>query len=250
MPVSKNKRKNKKGQSRKENKAKAANNSDGGGIPATVEYHTPVAQESDILGLRPVGMSMGGSAKYRATSPPDDPALSEMEQIDAIIERSVAFEMTDAHHDNIGLREIELHGETQGGDILGPMVAMIQVDPLATIEEHPRWKTGQELIEYLDSDPNVFRGEFNGNRWQGSGVQWGQCPPTVKDCPDRLEINQCGNAPTCSQCNTEVDPKETHFHILEEEDIPTLCEKCWSKGPLPEEDQTLELEFPTPSQEK
>ena len=66
-----------------------------------------------------------------------------MEQSDAITLRSVTFEMTEAHHDNIGLREIDLDGEISGGDILGPMEASIEVDPLATIEGHPRWQTGQ-----------------------------------------------------------------------------------------------------------
>ena len=132
-------------------------------------------------------MNIGRGSRYKVTSPPDDPALSEMEQIDAIIERSVTFEITEAHHDNIGLKEIYLDGEMSGGDIPGPMVASVQVDPLSTIEGHPRWQTGQELIDYLDSDPNVFRGEFDGNRWQGMGVPWVECPANIKECFDRLE---------------------------------------------------------------
>ena len=64
-------------------------------------------------------MNIGRGSRYKVTSPPDDPALSEMEQIDAIIERSVTFEITEAHHDNIGLKEIDLDGEMSGGDIRG-----------------------------------------------------------------------------------------------------------------------------------
>ena len=40
-----------------------------------------------------------------------------------------------------------------------PGAKSVDIDPLSTIEGHPKWKTGQELIDYLDSDPNVFRGE-------------------------------------------------------------------------------------------
>ena len=122
-------------------------------------------------------MNIGRGSRYKVTSPPDDPALSEMEQIDAIIERSVTFEITEAHHDNIGLKEIDLDGEMSGGDIPGPMVASVQVDPLSTIEGHPRWQTGQELIDYLDSDPNVFRGSSTGTvgrAWEFRG--WNALP--------------------------------------------------------------------------
>ena len=248
MPVSKNRRKSKKGQNRKENKAKAENSLGGSGFgdqegPPVFNDTPPFEPPPGIPGVRTVGMSIGGGSQYKVTSPPDDPALSEDEQIDAITERSVTFEMTEAHYDNIGLREIDLDGEISGGDILGPMVASIQVDLLSTLEGHPRWKTGQELIDYLDSDPNVFRGEFDGNRWQGMGVPWVECPANIKECFDRLGINDCGNAPHCPHCDTEVDPEETHFHILDDDGVLRLCDRCWSKGPLPEKDQTLELDF-------
>ena len=244
MPVSKNRRKNKKGQSRKVNKAKAANNQGIGGFADVgmppVEYEPPLFQpQAGIPGLRTVGMNVVGSHRYRVTSPPDDPDLSEMEQIDAIMERSIAFEMTEAHHNNIGLGDFDLDGEFEGGDIMGPMVARVDVDPLATIEGHPEWKTGQELIDFLDADPNVFRGEFDGNRWQGSGAMWDECPPSVLDCPYRVAAEAPGNAPECVQCETELRPEETHFHILDEGSILAMCESCWKKGPLPEENQTL-----------
>ena len=64
--------------------------------------HQSAVVEGDVDAI---GMNIGKGSRYKVTSP-DDPALSEMEQIDAIIERSVTFEMTDAHHDNIGLKEI------------------------------------------------------------------------------------------------------------------------------------------------
>ena len=60
---------------------------------------------------------------------------------------------------------------------------------------------------------------------------------------DRVGINDCGNPPHCPQCDTEVGAAETHFHILDEDGLMRLCERCWSKGPLPEEDRTLELDF-------
>ncbi len=244
MPVSKNRRKSRKGQNRKETKAKAENSPGGSGFGD--QEGSPVFNDtlpSEIPRGGAVEMSISGTSQYKVTSPPDDPALSEMEQIDAIIERSVKFEMTEAHHDNIGLREIDLDGEMSGGDILGPMVAGVDIDPLSTIEGHPRWKTGQELIDYLDSDPNVFRGEFDGNRWQGMGVPWVECPANIRECFDRLGINECGNAPHCPQCDTEADPEETHFHILEDDGVFRLCERCWAKGPLPEADGTLQLDF-------
>ena len=242
MPVSKNKRKSKKAQRRKVNRATTEGNLGGAGAPNSFNYPPLEAPQGAISGLRPLGMSMGENRRYKVKSP-DDPALSEMEQIDAIIDRSVNFEMTEAHHDNIGLREIDLDGEMEGGDILGPMVARIEVDPLATIEEHPTWKTGQELIDFLDSDPNVFRGQFDGNRWQGLGVPWVECPPEVGDCPDRLEAGRSDNQLGCSQCDRRMRSEEVHFHPIEHDSFVTLCDKCWSKGPLPEEDRTLKFEF-------
>ena len=229
MPVSKNTRKSRKGQNRKKSRAKEANNLGGSGFgdqgdSPVINDTFPLEPHLGIPGVRTVRMSIGGGSRYKVTSPPDNPSLSEMEQINAIIERSVSFEMTEAHHDNIGLREMDLDGEMSGGDIPGPMVARVDVDPLSTIEGHPKWKTGQELINYLDSDPNVFREEFDGNRWQGLG------------------INDCGNAPHCPQCDAEVNPAETHFHILDENQVLRLCARCWAKGPLPNADRTLGLE--------
>ena len=238
MPVSKNKRKSKKAQSRKANRAKVAGNFWGGGVYDTFDYTPPEAPQGAIPGIRPPETSIGGNRRYQVTSP-DDPALSEIEQIDAIIERSVTFEMTEPHHDNIGLREIDLDGEMGGGDISAPMVSTIKVDPLSTIEGHPKWQTGQELIDFLDSDPNVFRGEFDGNRWQGSGARWYECPPNVLDCSYRVVLEAPGTPPGCAQCEAELRPEEVHFHFLDESSILTMCEGCWSKGPLPEEDRTL-----------
>ena len=95
----------------------------------------------------------------------------------------------------------------------------------------------------LDSNPNVLKGESAGNRWQGLGLPWEEFQHSREDCPDRLDINACGNSPVCPQCDTEVNPEETHFHILDENGLLRLCQRCWSKGPLPEEDRTLTLEF-------
>ena len=234
MPVSKNRRKSKKGQTRKVNRAKTGNSQ--GEISYEPEYPLPQAH-SEFPGLRNVGTSSGGPTRIRVTSP-DDPSLSDMEQIDAEMERSVTFEMTEDHHDNIGLREIDLDGE-MGGDFLGPMVATVRVDPMATIEGHPAWTTGQELIDFLDADPNAFRDEFNGNRWQGTGARWDECPPSVLDCPYRLVDQNQGTAPGCVQCEAELPPEDDHFHILDSGSILTMCQGCWSKGPLPEEDRTL-----------
>ena len=238
MPVSKNKRKSKKAQSRKVNRVKAGGNIGGDGAPPEFDHPPPLSPQGAIPKLMPLETSIGENRRYQVNSP-DDQALSEMEQSDAITLRSVTFEMTEAHHDNIGLREIDLDGEMGGGDIAAPMVATIRVDPLSTIEGHPKWQTGQELIDFLDSDSNVFRGEFNGNRWQGSGARWDECPPNVLDCSYRVVVELSGTPPGCAQCETELRPEEVHFHILYENSILTICERCWSKDPLPEEDRTL-----------
>ena len=242
MPVSKNKRKSKKAQSRKVNRAKGGGNFGGGGTPPEFDHPPPLSPQGAIPEIMPLGTSIDENRRYKVNSP-DDPALSETEQIDAIIERSVTFEMTEAHHDNIGLREIDLDGEISGGDIMGPRAARIEVDPLATIEGHPRWQTGQELIDFLDSDPNVFREEFDGNRWQGLGVSWVECPPEVENCPYRLEEGRSDRPPECWQCESGMRAEEGHFHILDDDGFVTVCRECWSKGPLPEEDRTLKFEL-------
>jgi hypothetical protein len=241
MPVSKNKRKSKKAQSRKVNRAKAEGNFGGGGAPPAFDYPPPLSPSGVIPELMPLGTSIDENRRYKVNSP-DDPALSETEQIDAIIERSVNFEMTEAHHDNIGLREIDLDGEI-GGDFQRPMMASVEVDPLSTIEGHPRWQTGQELIDFLDSDPNVFRNQFDGNRWQGLGVTWVECLPEVENCPYRLEEDRTDGPPECWQCESGMRAEEVHFHILDDDGFVTMCRECWSKGPLPEENRTLQFEF-------
>ena len=220
------------------NRAKAGGNFGEGGAPPEFDHPPPLSPQGAMPELTALGTGIDENRRYQVNSP-DDQALSEMEQSDAITLRSVTFEMTEAHHDNIGLKEMDLDSEISGGDILGPMEASIEVDPLATIEGHPRWQTGQELIDFLDSDPNVFRGEFNGNRWQGSGARWDECPPNVLDCSYRVVVEVSGTPPGCAQCETELRPEEVHFHILYENSILTICEGCWSKDPLPEEDRTL-----------
>ena len=232
MPVSKNKRKSKKAQSRKVNRARTEGNFGGGGTPPKFDHPPPPSPQGAIPELTALGTSIDENRQYQVNSP-DDAALSETEQIDAITLRSVTFEMTEAHHDNIGLREIDLDGEISGGDILGRMEASIEVDPLATIEGHPRWQTGQELIDFLDSDPNVSREELFGNRWQGLGVPWVECLPEVGDCPYRQEEAHSDRQPRCSRCESGMRAEEVHFHILEDDDFVTLCQECWSKGPLP-----------------
>ena len=241
MPVSKNRRKSKKGQRRKVNRAKAESSPGWDGVPDPFDY--PPSPPGANPGLRPMEISTAGNPRYGMINPPDAPRLSGMEQVDAIIGRSLTFEMTEAHHANIGLGEIDPGGEMSGGDISGPMVATISVDPLSAIDGHPKWKTGQELIDFLDSDPNVFRGEFDGNRWQGLGVPWLECPTEVGDCPHRPEDGSPGTAPGCFQCQRGMAPEEVHFHIVEADGLATLCRECWSKGPLPEEDRTLDFEF-------
>ena len=228
MPVSKNKRKSKRAQSRKVNRGKAGGNFGGGGTPPEFDHPPPLSPQGAIPDLIP-----DENRRYQVNSP-DDQALSEMEQTDAITLRSVTFEMTEAHHDNIGLREMDLDSEISGDDVLRPMEASIEADPLATIEGHPRWQTGQELIDFLDSDPNVSREELFGNRWQGlGGVPWVECLPEVGDCPYRQEEAHSDSQPRCSRCESGMQAEEVHFHVLEDDDFATLCRECWSKGPLP-----------------
>ena len=173
MPVSKNRRKSKKAQSRKVNRANVTGNFGGGGAYDTLDYPPPEAPQGAIPGSRPPETSIGGNLRYQVTSP-DYPALSELEQIDAIIERSVTFEMTEPHHDNIGLREIDLEGEMGGGDISAPMVSTIKVDHLSAIEGHPKWQTGQELIDFLDSEPQRVQGRVRRQPVAGERSQMGR----------------------------------------------------------------------------
>ena len=70
-----------------------------------------------------------------------------------------------------------------------------------------------------------------------------ECPPEVENCPDRQEESRSGSPAECPQCENGMRPEEVHFHILESEGLASLCKDCWSKGPLPEEDRTLNFEF-------
>ena len=248
MPVSKNKRKSRKGQNRKESKAKAANNLGGIGFGDQVDSPLfndafPFGPHPGLPGERMVGMSMGGGSQYKMTSPPDNPALSEMEQIDAIIERSVTFETTEAHHDNIGLREITLDGEMSGGDIMGPMVASVQVDPLSAIEGTPQMEdgAGTDRIPGLGSQ-RVQRG-FRRKPLAGHGSFVGGMPSQHQRVLRPAGNQRLRKRSSLPQCDTEVDPEETHFHILDDDGVLRLCDRCWAKGPLPEVDGTLQLDF-------
>ncbi len=136
MPVSKNRRKSKRAQRRKVNRARAESSLGWGGVPDPFDYPPPPSPPGANPELRPMEISTAGNPQYGVINPPDDPGLSEMEQIDAINGRSVVFEMTEAHHDNFGLREIDLGGEMSCSDISGPMVATITIDPLSAIDGH------------------------------------------------------------------------------------------------------------------
>ena len=94
---------------------------------------------------------------------------------------------------------------------MGPDVASVAIDPRDKIIGHPRWETGKDTIRELDTDPSVCRGEFDGNRWQGRGSNWADCPPERKDCWDRQGIPSCGNPPVCTQCHEETKPEEIHY---------------------------------------
>ena len=77
MPVSKNKRKSRKGQNRKDSKAKEANNLGGSGFgdqggSVVINDTFPLEPHLGIPGVRTVGMSIGGSSRYKVTSPPDN----------------------------------------------------------------------------------------------------------------------------------------------------------------------------------
>ena len=137
MPVSKNKRKSKKAQSRKVNRAKAGSNFGESGAPPEFNHPPPLSPQGAMPELMPLETSIDENRRYQVNSP-DDQALSEMEQTDAITLRSVTFEMTEAHHDNIGLREMDLDSEISAGDILGPMEASIEVGPLGNNRGTPQ----------------------------------------------------------------------------------------------------------------
>ena len=94
----------------------------------------------------------------------DDEAI--FERVDDIVN----FEMTEFHYRNIGLDQVDFFGEIGGGDIDGPDIATVSIHPLENIQGHPRWQTGADAIAELSNDPNIFRDEFAGNRWQGSGA--------------------------------------------------------------------------------
>ena len=89
----------------------------------------------------------------------------------------------------------------------------------------------------------MFRGEFDGNRWQGLGVPWLKCLAEAENCSYRPEDGSTGTTPGCFQCQREMPPEEVHFHIVESDSLATLCRECWSKGPVPEEDRTQSFEY-------
>ena len=61
MPVSKNKRKSKKAQSRKVNRAKAEGNFGGDGAPPAFDYPPPLSPQGAIPELMPLGTSIDGN---------------------------------------------------------------------------------------------------------------------------------------------------------------------------------------------
>ena len=158
-------------------------------------------------------------------------------------ERSVKFEMTLAHFQATGLDQIGFDNLIEGDKTRAPEYATIFVDPLAKILDHPKWKTGAELITDLEKDPNVFQGDFAGNRWQGSGAKWCKCPVTREDCPDRQGVSSYGELPTCAQCSEKLVSSQTHYHVIHMNLPDKLCDKCWAKGPLPEENQEARFRF-------
>ena len=158
-------------------------------------------------------------------------------------ERSVKFEMTEAHFMKLELDKMGFDNLIEGDSTPAPEYATIFVDPLGEIQDHPKWKTGADLIIELSEDPNIFQGDFAGNRWQGSGAKWCKCPVTREDCPDRQGVSSYGELPTCAQCSEKLVSSQTHYHVIHMNLPDKLCDKCWAKGPLPEEDQETMFRF-------
>lgn len=249
MPRSKNKRKNKSAQTRKVNRNKAVNREkintvELGNSPSMQENPERFSpeqnkiQEATIPGFQNYGFSprWNNEPEYKVDIFFDDDESLDQDQ-------SVHFEMTEAHYRSTEIGKVDFMAEIGGGDIMGPDVASVSIDPRDKIIGHPRWTTGEDAIRELDQDPNVFRGEFDGNRWQGRGSDWAECPPDRADCWDRQGITSCENPPVCSQCQEETKPAETHYHILEHNEPGRLCQICWAKSPLPPEDQAERIEF-------
>ena len=262
MPQSKNKRKNKSAQTRKVNQTKAESqekiNSSKFSEPSSVleNPRNSFGEPSSVLenprnsfgeqspipvnpsqGIRTYGFSPGWKSEpeYKIETSWNGEDLDDLQH--------VHFEMTEAHFWATEISKVDFMAEIEGGDIMGPDVASVDIDPRDKIIGHPRWETGKDAIRELDTDPSVFRGEFDGNRWQGKGSTWADCPPERKDCWDRQGITSCGNSPVCSQCQEETKPEETHYHILEHEKPGRMCQKCWNKGPLPLENRVEGIKF-------
>ena len=73
MPVSKNKRKSKKGQSRKVNRAKSGGDLGGSGVPDTFDPTPPTTPANTVPGLSAVGTGTGESAGTGWTHPTTSP---------------------------------------------------------------------------------------------------------------------------------------------------------------------------------
>ena len=258
MPQSKNRRKNKSAQTRKVNQAKAekvqaekiqaetrgkSNHERPGEQPKIwANPQPPLGEQSPIpadhvSGIRTHGFSPGWNSEpeYKVDSFFDEEDLDDSHLVD--------FEMTEAHFRATEISKVDFMAEIGGGDNMGPDVASVTINRRDKIIGHPRWKTGEDAITELDQDPNVFRGEFNGNRWQGRGSPWAECTPERTDCWDRQGITSCANSPVCIQCIEGMKTEETHYHILEEEEPGRICQKCWTKGSLPPENQVEKIEF-------
>ena len=248
MPQSKNKRKNKSAQTRKVNQTKVESqekiNSTKFSQPSSVleNPRSSFGEQNPIpvnpnQGIRTYGFSSGWESepKYKVETSWDGENFDNLQD--------VHFEMTEAHFWATEISKVDFMAKIEGGDIMGPDVASVCIDPRDKIISHPRWETGKDAIRELDTDPSVFRGEFDGNRWQRRGSNWADCPPERKDCWDRQGITSCGNPPVCTQCQEETKSEEIHYHILEHEKPGRMCQECWNKGPLPPEDRVEEIEF-------
>ena len=71
MPVSKNKRKSKRAQSRKVNRAKAGGNFGGGGTPPAFDHPPPLSPQDAIPELMPLETSIDENRRYQVNSPDD-----------------------------------------------------------------------------------------------------------------------------------------------------------------------------------